>query len=34
MTDPTYLAPEENDVAYLFETQDDDCYDSFDDNDI
>lgn len=33
MFDPTYLAPEENDVAYLFETQED-CYDSFDDNDF
>jgi len=29
----TYEAPEENDVAYLFETQDE-CFDSFDDNDI
>lgn len=29
----TYLAPDENDVSYLFEQQDE-CFDCFDDNDI
>lgn len=35
MTNYTYLGPDENDVAYLYES-DDDCLDldSFDDNDI